>query len=117
MNALAEASDGFVWRLQSEAGDATSFSIYGESSYLVNMSVWDSLESLLQFVRSKGHMAIMKRRREWFEPPDQPNLVLWWVRDGHHPTIEEAAERLTHLREHGSSPHAFSPRDGVPPPP
>ena len=116
VNAHAEATDGFVWRLQSDEGDATGFSIYGETTYIVNMSVWESLESLLNFVRSERHLAIMKRRREWFERPDKPYLVLWWVPAGHRPSIEEAEERLDHLRKHGSTPYAFSPRDSVPSP-
>lgn len=113
VNALAEQSEGFIWRLQTESGNATDVSIYNDPSFIVNMSVWASLESLLDFVRSDGHMAIVKRRREWFERPDKPYQVLWWVTAGHQPGIEEAEERLDHLREHGSTQHAFSPRDAL----
>ncbi len=116
VNTLAEKSDGFVWRLQTDAGDATGITIYDDPSLIANMSVWSSLDALLNFVRSAGHMTIMKRRREWFERPNQPYLVLWWVPEGHQPTTREAEDRLNHLREHGATEHAFSARDSFPAP-
>jgi len=116
VNALADQSDGFIWRLQTDAGDATELSIYGDPELIVNITVWESLDALLSFVRSAGHLAIMKRRREWFERMEAPHLVLWWVPTGHQPTIEEAEQRLDHLREHGSTAQAFSARDDHPAP-
>jgi heme-degrading monooxygenase HmoA len=116
VNALAESSDGFIWRLQTEAGDATGLVIYDDPSFIVNISVWSSREALLNFVRSEGHMAIMKRRREWFERPDQPYQVFWWVHKHHQPTVEEAEERLNRLRKYGATEHAFSAREYFPPP-
>ena len=111
VNALAEKSDGFVWRLQTEEGDATGIVIYDDPTIIVNMSVWESLEALMNFVRSEGHLAIMKQRRDWFERPDQPYLVLWWIPENHLPSTDEAEERLDYMRQHGSSARAFSPRD------
>jgi hypothetical protein len=111
VNALAEQSKGFVWRLQTEDGDATGITIYDDPTIIVNMSVWESLDTLMMFVRSEGHLSIMKLRRDWFERPDQPYLVLWWVPENHRPTIEEAEDRLDQLRRKGPSSQAFSVRD------
>ncbi len=116
LNALADGADGFIWRLQSDEGNATGFSIYNDPSFIVNMSVCESLASLMKFVRSDAHQTIMKRRREWFERPEKPYLVLWWVPHGHRPGVEEAQQRLDHLREHGASQTAFSIRDHFPMP-
>ena len=116
VNAFAEASAGFVWRLQDEAGNATSVRMYDDPSIIVNMSVWASLDALLGFVRSPDHLSFLKRRREWFERPAGPYAALWWVPDGHQPTVAEAQERLEHLRDHGATPHAFSFSDTFPPP-
>lgn len=106
INALADAAPGFVWRLQDDAGDATSFRPAGEDT-LVNMSVWKDAESLGAFVYRSDHAGVMRRRREWFERMDL-YLVLWWVPQGHQPTITEALERLEHLRAYGPTPQAFS---------
>jgi hypothetical protein len=111
VNALAEQSEGFVWRLQTEDGDATGITIYDDPTIIINMSVWESLDTLMMFVRSEGHLPIMRQRRDWFERPDQPYLVLWWVPENHRPTVEEAEDRLDQLRRQGASPQAFSVRD------
>ena len=116
VNALADQADGFIWRLQTDEGDATGFTIYDDPTLIVNMSVWESFETLMNFVRSKAHLAIMKLRREWFDRPDKPYLVLWWVPQGHRPDVAEAQQRLDHLRENGATPTAFSARDAHPMP-
>ena len=110
INRLADASPGFVWRLQSEAGDATSLRPFGEEM-LVKMSVWATLDALTEFVYKTAHTEVMKRRREWFERLAEAYTVLWWVPSGHEPTIEEAGERLTELRRLGPTPRAFSFRE------
>ena len=115
INALAEQSPGFVWRLQTPAGDATALRPMGEN-VIVNMSVWESIEHLNQYVYRSDHTAIMRRRREWFERMEQASMVLWWVKRGHRPTIEEAKGRLDHLRQHGPTPEAFTFRDNFPAP-
>ncbi len=107
INALADASPGFVWRLATRAGDATALRPLGEDT-IVNLSVWRDLASLERFVYDSGHAEIMWRRREWFERMAQAHLALWWVAEGHRPTLEEAVARLAHLREHGPSARAFS---------
>ncbi len=106
INALAERSPGYVWRLQDEAGDATAIRPFGEE-VLVNLSLWQDVESLSDYVYKSAHTEMLKRRREWFDKAEQMHMVLWWVPAGHRPGVEEAAERLAYLREHGPSAHAF----------
>ena len=118
VNALADAAPGFVWRLQTEDGDATAIRPYDDDRLLVNMSAWTSVEALAAFVYSGPHRAIMARRREFFVPMREAFQVLWWTADV--PTVEEAIARLEHLRARGPTPHAFTFRgpfpapDGVP---
>lgn len=107
INALAERSPGYVWRLQDEAGDATAIRPFGEE-VLVNLSLWQDVESLSDYVYKSAHTEMLKRRREWFDKAEQVHMVLWWVPAGHRPGVEEAAERLAYLREHGPSAHAFA---------
>src|SRR6202795_2227993 len=101
INALADRSPGFVWRLQTEAGDATSIRPFDDENLLVNMSVWRDVESLNKFVYRSVHADIMRRRREWFELMREAFLVLWWVPAGHRPSIAEATARLEVLRSKG----------------
>lgn len=108
INAVADASPGFVWRLQTEAGDATSVRAYEDERILVNLSIWESLEALRDYVYRSQHGVAMRDRRRWFEKSDQPTVALWWIKAGEIPTVEEARIRLEHLREHGSTPDAFS---------
>ena len=115
VNALADRSPGFVWRLQTEDGDATGIRAFGDDRLIVNMSVWQSLEALRAFVYSGDHLAVMRRRREWFERMAEAFLALWWLPVGHIPTVEEAEERLGHLQEHGPTPYAFTFRESYAP--
>jgi hypothetical protein len=105
INALAEGSDGFQWRLLTDKGKTTS--PFGDD-VLVNMSVWRDLEALRNYVYYTAHVEIMKRRREWFERVSAAHVVLWWVAVGHRPSISEAAGRLEMLRQHGPTPAAFT---------
>ncbi len=107
INLLADAADGFRWRLKSDAGQAISASAFGED-VVVNMSVWRDLDALRNFVYASAHTEIMKRRREWFAQAAQAYAVLWWVPSGHRPSISEAAERLERLRQQGPSSMAFT---------
>ena len=116
INALAERSPGFVWRLQTEEGNATAIRPFPDENVAVNLSVWRDLESLSAFVYRSAHVEIMRRRREWFERMTEAFLVLWWVRKGHVPTIQEAIGRLELLRTKGPSPEAFTFRQAFPPP-
>ena len=108
INALAERAPGFVWRLQTEEGDATSLRLFDDPLIIVNMSVWESLENLRNYTYKSLHVEVFKERRRWFEHFDKPHLVMWWVPEGHVPTVQEAQERLEHLTLHGPSPKAFN---------
>lgn len=116
INALADDSPGFVWRLQTEEGDATAIRAFDDDRLIVNMSVWTSLETLSDFVYRSAHVEVMRRRREWFHSMAEPFMTLWWIPAGTIPTLEEAEERLHHLRAHGPSPRAFTFRDPYPNP-
>ncbi|MFI6937884.1 DUF3291 domain-containing protein [Streptomyces sp. NPDC050418] len=116
VNAVADQSDGFVWRLQDESGDATEFRILDDPDLLINLSVWRDVDALTAFMYSGRHRELLKRRREFFHRLDEVVTALWWVEAGHRPSVEEAGQRLQHLREHGPSPVAFSLRTTFPPP-
>jgi len=107
INALAESSPGFVWRLVGDGNDATSLRPLGDN-VLVNMSVWRDVASLKSYVYQSAHTQIMKRRREWFTRMGEAHMVLWWVADGHQPNVAEAVARLKLLRERGPTPEAFT---------
>lgn len=115
INALAEGSPGFVWRLQTEEGDATSLRPMGDD-VLVNMSVWRDVESLNKYVYGAAHVEIMRRRKEWFHRMKDAYVVLWWVPKGHRPTTQEAVAKLELLRQHGPTAAAFTFRHAFPPP-
>jgi hypothetical protein len=106
INAVADASPGFVWRLQDDSGNATALQPMGED-IIVNMSVWQDPESLQDFVYRGDHVGVMRRRREWFERMDL-YMVLWWVPRGHRPAVEEGIARLDLLRSRGPSADAFT---------
>jgi hypothetical protein len=108
INALADDAPGFVWRLQTDEGDATSVRAFADDLVIVNMSTWASLDALADFVYRSGHTEVMRRRREWFERMAEAYLVLWWVPAGHRPRVTEAVDRLELLRVAGPSPDAFT---------
>jgi hypothetical protein len=116
INALGDSSPGFVWRLQTEDGDATAVPVLDDDSLLVNLTVWESIEALAEFAYRGRHRQVMRRRREWFEKMAEAYLALWWVPAGHVPTVKEAEERLLRLRRHGPTPLAFTFRTPFPPP-
>ena len=111
INALAESSSGFVWRLTGDGGDATDLRPFDDPMMLINMSVWTDIASLGAFVYRSGHSGIMRRRRAFFEVPTQAFQALWWVPAGVVPTETEGIERLTHLRANGPSAFAFTFRE------
>jgi hypothetical protein len=108
INALADHSPGFVWRLQTESGDATSIKVYDDDMIIVNLTVWESVEALREFAYKSVHAGVMRDRKRWLEKFDGPYMALWWIPAGHIPSTQEAKERLEHLREHGDSKYAFS---------
>ena len=118
VNALADKSPGFIWRFQTEEGNATALRPYEDDRILFNMSVWASLKDFSDFVYGMEglHRHIMKQRRHWFERFDGPYMALWWVPAGHIPTVEEAKARLESLRLRGANAYAFSLKQLFPPP-
>ena len=108
INALADSALGFVWRLQGTHGDATDLRSPLGDDILVNVSVWESLESLKAYAYKTAHVTAMRDRRNWFTRMDEEHLALWWVSAGQLPTLEEAIERLQILREQGETERAFT---------
>ena len=115
INALADTAPGFVWRLQTEERNATYMRPYEDERIIVNMSVWESIEHLKDYVYRTPHAELLKQRREWFEHFEGAYLAMWWVPAGHIPGIDEAKKRLAHLEEHGPSQFAFTWRTIEPP--
>lgn len=115
VNADADAADGFVWRLQSDEGDATAIPVFDDPWLIVNMSVWRDTDALTAFMYQGRHREMLGRRREWFERVEEAMTALWWVPAGHRPAVAEAEDRLLHLRAHGPTPYAFTLRTSFPP--
>ena len=108
INAIAEESTGFVWRLVGDdSDDSYSINAFDSEYILVNMSVWKDRESIFNYVYNSDHLEIFKRKKEWFKKMLKMHMVLWYVEDGHVPTVEEGKERLEYLQKHGESPYAF----------
>ena len=116
INLVADQSAGFVWRLQGEEGNATSIRAYDDEQILFSMSVWESLESLYQYVYRSDHAGPLGDRGKWFEPMEGPVLVLWWIPAGHLPSIEEAKARFDLLRRDGPTAEAFTFKSAFPAP-
>ncbi|MGY0069735.1 DUF3291 domain-containing protein [Streptomyces sp. QTS137] len=115
VNADAEAADGFVWRLQSEEGNATDVAVFGDAWLILNTTVWRDADTLTAYMYQGRHREMPARRREFFERVREAMTALWWVPRGHRPTVAEAEARLLHLRAHGPTPHAFTLRTSFPP--
>nr|WP_165987048.1 DUF3291 domain-containing protein [Streptomyces sp. YIM 98790] len=118
INALAERSPGFVWRMVDDKGaDSTGLRPdVTDDMLLINCSVWESVEALHDYAYRSAHLRVMARRREWFERPAEAHQALWWVPAGHRPTVAEAMDRIALLRRHGPTPHAFTFRHRFPAP-
>ena len=108
VNATAESSPGYVWRLQGDEGNATSMRVFEDNMLLVNFSVWETVDDLKTFVYDSMHVNFLRRKREWFEKFDGVFLVLWWIRAGDIPEVDEAQKRLAWLQANGESEYAFS---------
>jgi hypothetical protein len=108
VNALADTSPGFVWRYQTELGNATSLRAYDDDLILINFSVWESIDALKAFVYKSDHGYWMGKRRRWFEVMTEQHMALWWIPAGYLPTWEEAQARLDALRADGPTPFAFT---------
>lgn len=109
VNAMADRAPGFVWRLETDEGDATGLRPFEDPMMLVNLSVWESAESLQEFTyRAGGHREVFRERARWFEKPARAHMAMWWTPAGHVPSVQEAVERLEFRRQHGDTPAAFS---------
>ncbi len=114
INALADRSEGFVWRLQTSEGNATYLRPFDDDRILVNMSVWETIEHLQQYVYRTAHAELLRQRHAWFEKFAGAYVALWWVPAGHRPGVDEARKRLAHLEAQGPTPFAFTFRSSFP---
>lgn len=115
INALADGSPGFVWRLKGAGNDATSLRPFPDDFIIVNMSVWESIDALKQFVYRSDHARVLRERAKWFEKMGESHMVMWWVPAGHIPSVGEARDRLLRLREQGETAEAFTFRTAFAP--
>lgn len=117
VNQQADLAPGFVWRLQTDEGDATAVRAFDDDRFIVNMSVWESVDALANYVyRNPQHRAVLRKRSKWFHKIAEHHLVLWWIPAGHIPTVQEAEERLEFLRTHGPTSIAFTIKQRFSPP-
>jgi hypothetical protein len=114
INALAEQAEGFIWRLKDDSGSATSIRAFGDD-VIVNLSVWKDVAALSDYAFKSAHVEILRRRREWFQHMAEASAVLWWIPEGHAPSLIEAKQRLDHLQKFGATPHAFTFKQPFPP--
>ena len=114
VNGLAEATPGFVWRLQSDQGNATDIQVTDDPRFIVNLTVWETVQALFDFVYRSDHRDVMVRRRQWFQKPQGPYHVLWWIEEGTLPDVAEGLQRLDHLARHGPTPYAFTFKTAFP---
>ena len=108
VNVEAENSPGFVWRLQTEEGNATGIRVFEEEDVIINMSVWESLEALKDYIYNGLHVKVLQRKADWFSKMESAHLVLWWIPEGHIPDIDEALMKLSYINEYGPTPEAFT---------
>ncbi len=116
INALAERSPGYVWRLQGDNGNATELKYFDDPLVIINLTMWETVDDLHAFTYRSDHKGLFARRFEWFERWSGPSMVLWWQRAGTIPDAEEAFRRLRHLAEHGPTAEAFTFRQRYAPP-
>jgi len=116
VNQIAEKSEGFVWRLKDENNNATSLNPYNDETIIINVSVWKSIETLENFMYRTFHSDFLKRRKEWFLTYGSAHTAMWWIPEGHIPTMQEAVEKLSFLQTNGPSPNSFDFRHKFPAP-
>ncbi len=108
INELAESSKGFVWRFEEEVQDNQVIQVYDDPLIIFNMSVWEDIESLKNYVYRSEHLDFFIKRKNWFQKLDQPHMALWWIVEGHIPTVNEAKSKLSMLGQAGDSSEAFT---------
>ena len=107
LNRIAEQSEGFVWKYETGVGGVVQEDVDNNPHILVNMTVWDSFESFRHFVWNTLHKHFVNRKSEWFTPLDTAHFVMWWIPEGHRPTLDEARTKLDLLRQDASTDAAF----------
>jgi hypothetical protein len=108
INRLAESSPGFIWRLKDDTNNATSIKVFDDEFIIINMSVWESVDSLFNYVYKSDHVRVFRRKPEWFEKMTEMHMALWFIEPGQYPTPQQAEERIIYLRENGETPYAFT---------
>ena len=116
VNTTAEQSHGFVWRLQDDSGDATAIRAFEDARILVNMSVWKDFEALQDYTYRSIHLRVLRDRKHWFEKMDGPTTALWWIPEGHIPTIDEGKLHIALIMKNGPSPESFTFQQAFAPP-
>lgn len=116
VNAVADASPGFIWRYESGDEESEEVRVFGDKQILFNMSVWESIEALEKFAYQSVHLEVLQKKSNWFERPTRTPLVLWWVKAGHVPSVVEAKERFDVLWRDGPTPIAFTFKERFPAP-
>jgi len=116
VNDIAESSNGFVWRLKDESNNATNINPYNDEQIIINISVWESIEALENYMYKTFHSNFLKRRKEWFHSFGKVSTAMWWMPKGQVPTIEEAVEKLDYLQKNGSSELVFDFKNKFPAP-
>ena len=115
MNTLAESCDGFVWR--QPGAEVTAEALFAFEQHhspfetdrvFYNMSVWESVEALRNYVYKTSHAEMLRAKDDWIDDSDEPALVLWWIPAGTIPTIAESAKRWQMLRAEGPTEAAFT---------
>lgn len=115
INHLADKSPGFVWRLK-EGESAITISAYENPAIIVNMSVWEDLDSLKNYVYKSVHIQLLKEKKSWFYKMDSAHQALWWIPASHIPSVLEGKERLKFFQEHGATEFAFNFAENFPAP-
>ena len=116
VNELAESSEGFVWRLKDDSNNASAFDPYSDEQVIINISVWEDIESLESFTYKTFHSTFVRRRKEWFQKYGKAYYALWWIAAGGTPSIDESVAKLEQLQNEGPSPHVFSFKQTYPAP-
>ncbi len=107
VNALADDSEGFIWRMKDEDKELGA-RIFKDDTLLINMSVWDSMKALFNYTYKSGHVEVFKRKKEWFSKMKMVHMAFWYVSRGYEPTFQDAKDRLDYLNKHGETPYAFT---------
>jgi hypothetical protein len=116
VNSIAEMSEGFIWRLKDDNNNATSLNPFDDEQIIINVSVWENLEKLENFMYKTFHSEFLKRRKEWFQQYGKAHTALWWVQHGHFPTLQEAIANLDYLQKNGPTQKVFDLKNKFPPP-